>query len=329
MFAHVRESNGVAVTGAKRNLRLSAGRLSVLVALVVLSGILAVASPYFLSLGNLTTVALQVSDLGLVALGQTFAIISGGIDLSVGQVSALTGVTAALVMKAVGVPCGILVGLSVAVLFGLINGLLVAKARLHPFIVTLGMGGVARGISLVMTAGLPVSSLPKAFFAIGGGSVFGFLPSGVIVFLAFATISAFILNNTRIGRYTYAMGSNAEATRLAGVNTGKYRIVVHVMCSFCAGIAGLLITSRLVSAQPTGGVGYDINSIAAVILGGGSLLGGEGTVVGTLVGTFFMGILRNGLNLLNISVFWQEIVIGAVLLTAVLYDQFRRGMTTE
>lgn len=282
-------------------------------------------SPHFLTTNNLLTVALQTSVIAIVAIGQTFVIIKSGIDLSVGSVVAISGVVAAdLMTKGTPVPIAVLVGIGVGAVCGLINGFLIAFGKIPPFIASLGMMGAARGAALVITDGIPVSGLPASFGALAGAQLFGMIPSSVVIMFIIAVIMGLILSKSHFGRNIYAIGSNEEAAYLSGIPIKKTKMWVYVVSGLMSGIAGIVLTSRLVSAQPTAGNMYELDAIAAVVIGGASLMGGVGSILGTLIGAFVMGVLRNGLNLLNVSPFWQQIAIGGVVVLAVFIDNLRR-----
>lgn len=293
--------------------------------LIILCIFFSIASPHFLSASNLVTVALQTSIIVIVAIGQTFVIIKAGIDLSVGSIVAISGVVAAESMVA-GVPVwiAVVVGIAVGMLCGWLNGVIVALGKIPPFISTLGMMGMARGAAFVITDGIPVSGLPEGFGLIGRTDLFGVIPFPVVIMTIIAIVMGLVLKKSRFGRNVYAIGSNEEAAYLSGINVTRTKIWVYTVSGMMCGIAGIILTSRLVSAQPTAGTLYELDAIAAVVIGGASLMGGVGTVLGTIIGAFIMGVLRNGLNLLNVSPFWQQIAIGAVVILAVYVDNFRK-----
>lgn len=295
-----------------------------LLIMIALVAILAILSPYFLTVNNLITIALQTAVVGILAIAQLIVIISRGIDLSVGASMALAGVVAAMMMKA-GIPIAIclLAALMVGAAVGLLNGLIITVMRVPPFIATLGTLGIARGVALVITDGLPVSFLPQAISWFGRGTILG-LPVPVITLILMATIIHLILSYTRFGLYTYAIGDNIEATRLSGINTNKYTREIYTVAGLLTGVAGVLLVGRLGSAQPTAGVGYELNAIAAAVIGGASLMGGIGTVPGAVIGALIMGILSNGFTLLGISSFYQQIALGAVVILAVYLDFLQR-----
>jgi len=300
-------------------------RMAPLGFLLVLSLLFGLLNRRFLTVDNLLNVAVQISVIAVVAIGETFVIVAAGIDLSVGSLVALTGVTCALLMKAgVAVPVAMLAGVGMGALWGLFNGLLVTRASLPSFIVTLGVMGIARGLALALAHDRTISGLPESFTTLGSARLFGTVPLLVVIMLAVALVAHMVLTRTRLGRYAYAMGSNLEATRLSGVNTGLYMTLIFVMCSALAGLAGVMEAARTTIGQPTGGNLYELDAIAAAVIGGASLMGGEGSVAGTLIGAFIMAILRNGCNLLVIPPSWQRVFIGAIIILAVLWDHWRQ-----
>jgi ribose/xylose/arabinose/galactoside ABC-type transport system permease subunit len=250
----------------------------------------------------------------------TFVIITAGIDLSVGSVLAFSGVImASLLHKEVPLPIALLIALAAGLLCGLVNGLLITIGKLPPFISTLGMMSVARGAALVFTQGRPISGFSDTFRWIAVGELFH-IPVPVIIMIAVYLIANFVLTKTKLGRYTYAIGGNEEATILSGVNVRFYKMLVYGLCGMLSGLAAVILTARLNSAQPIAGMMYELDAIAATVIGGTSLSGGEGSIFGTLIGALIIGVLRNGLNLLDISSFVQQIVIGTVIIVAVLFD---------
>lgn len=297
--------------------------LSTLSGLVVLMIIFSMSNGNFLSTGNLLNVAVQTTPILLIALGQTFVLISGGIDLSIGSNIALAGVTTAMLMKSgVPIPIAIIVGLVTTALVGALNGSLITYGKLPPFIVTLGTMTAIRGITLTLTAGIPISGLPDSFNRIGIAKTLG-IPNPIYIMIAFALLFGLILGKTKTGRFTYALGSNFEAARLSGVNTHKSLIKVYMFSGLLAGVAGLVMAARIISAPPTAGMGYELDAVASSVIGGASTMGGEGTIAGTVVGAFVISVLRNGLNLMGVSPFIQQIVIGVVIVAAVFFDKIR------
>jgi len=297
-----------------------ARQVGTLVGLCLLSALLSILSPHFLSVSNLRNVLEQTAINAVVAVGMTFVVISGGIDLSVGSVVAFSGVLLASALAAgAPVPVAIAAGLAASALCGLANGLLVTRGRLPPFIATLGMMSVARGAALVFTEGRPVSGFEAGFRSLATGRVLG-LPMPVLAVAVTYVAAHLLLTRTRFGRYVYAIGGNEEATRLSGVAVRFHKTMVYALCGATSGLAAVLLTARLNSAQPIAGMMYELDAIAATVIGGTSLLGGSGSLGGTLVGALIMGVLRNGLNLLGVSSYLQQIVIGGVIIVAVLVD---------
>jgi ribose transport system permease protein len=299
---------------------MKARRFGTVIGLVVLSAVLWAMTPYFLTVSNLLNIAQQTSINAIVAVGMTFVIISGGIDLSVGSIVALSGVVLGTLLQG-GQPLPIAVAAAVAagVACGLVNGALVSVGGLPPFIATLGMMSVARGAALVFTEGRPVSGFDEGFRSLATGSV-GFIPAPVVVMIVVYAIAHLVLTRTTFGRYVYAIGGNEEATRLSGVAVRFHKTIIYGVAGLMSAVAAIVLTARLNSAQPIAGMMYELDAIAATVIGGTSLMGGEGTLAGTLVGALIMGVLRNGLNLLGVSSFLQQIVIGAVIVGAVLVD---------
>ncbi len=292
--------------------------------LIALCFVLSILSPVFFTYSNITNIFLQASVNGLLAIGLTFVIITSGIDLSVGSILALSGIAMGNAMTS-GMPliAALLIGIGVGFLCGLFNGFIITRFNMPPFIVTLGMMSVARGLALYWTNGGQIYGFTKEFRWIGSGEVLT-IPVPVIIMLIVAVIAAFILKYTRLGRYTYAIGGNHEATRLSGVNTDKYLRNIYGISGFMAGLAGVVLAARLNSAQPIAGMGYELEAIAATVIGGTSLSGGVGTIFGTIVGALIIGVIRNGLNLLNVSSFLQQVVIGSVIILAVLIDSIKK-----
>jgi len=280
------------------------------------------ANPNFWSATNAANVSRQISALALISIGQTFAILSAGIDLSVGSLLALVSVVCAQQMRDYGVAAGILAGVATGGAAGLVNGVLITRANVPAFIVTLGMLVAARGLALTLSGGLPVAGLPRAFLVVGAGSV-GPLPVPAIIAGGAFLVAHLALSRTQFGRYVYAMGSNEEAAILSGINVVKHKILVYVVSGLCAGVAGVVLTSRVVSGQPTLGETQELYSIAAVVIGGAKISGGVGSMGRTFMGVLVLGILGNGLNLIRVSSYVQNIVIGAIIVGAVFVDMAR------
>ena len=290
------------------------------IGLVLLCAALWILTPHFLTLSNLVNIVEQTSINAIVAAGMTFVILSGGIDLSVGSMVALTGVVLGTALQGGQMlPVALILAAAAGIACGLANGALISFGRLPPFIVTLGMMSIARGAALLFTEGRPVSGFDASFRSIAIGRV-GVVPAPVIVMAVVYAAAYFVLARTRFGRYVYAIGGNEEAARLSGVAVRFHKTMIYGVSGLMSALAAVLLTARLNSAQPIAGINYELDAIAATVIGGTSLMGGEGTLGGTLIGALIMGVLRNGLNLLGVSSFLQQIVIGAVIVFAVLLD---------
>jgi ribose transport system permease protein len=315
-----------------------------LMALILLSTYLAFATPYFLTTSNLTNVLRQSSITAILAVGQTLVIISAGIDLSVGAIAAFAASVAAVLMTQqihiagftfgpvsfwIGLPIALIAG----ILCGMLNGFIINRGRIPDFIATLGSMTMLRGIALLITGGLPVPShltatelkgyLPEPMIWLGGGDILGFPIPGLVAILT-AIAGALILRYTVLGRSIYAVGGNREASRVSGINIDRTKLAVYTICGLTAAIGGFVLAGRLNSANALMAEAENLNSIAAVVIGGTNLFGGEGGVTGSLIGALIMGVLANGLNLLNVSAFWQRVVQGAVIILVVIFDQWRR-----
>jgi len=314
------------VTSVVATVRKIFRRFASLVSLLVMCCVLAAVSHAFMTVDNVMNVGRQIAEIAIMAVGQTLVIIAGGIDLSVGSVMAFSGVVTGLVLNAGGgIALGICAGLLAGSTCGALNGFLVTKGKIPAFVVTLGMMGVASGVALVLTGGTNVFVQNAGFGAIGLGRVLN-VPVPLIIMVAVALSAHMILSRTRAGRYFYAIGGNAESARLSGIPVGKYQGLTLLIGGLTAGLGGVLLSSRLGIAQPTAGQGYELDTIAAAVIGGASLMGGVGTIPGTLIGAFIMAVLRNGCNLLDISEFWQRIAIGTIVVLAVYYDHVRRRL---
>jgi inositol transport system permease protein len=294
------------------------GMLFILIALIVLMSVL---SPTFFTTGNLFNIVRQMSVVGIVAIGVTIVIITTGIDLSSGSVIALVSVVTASFAHPDTYPLivPILIGLGLGLLTGVINGTIISKAKIVPFIVTLGMMTAARGAALLISDGRPIGNLSDSFKFIGQGAVFG-IPVPIIIFGFVGVVSYILLNKTKFGKYVYAIGGNEQAAIIAGVNVDKYKIFVYGYAGLLSGLAGIILTSRISSGQPTAGVMYELDAIAAAVIGGTSLAGGIGTIGGTIIGALIIGVMNNGLDLLNVSPYWQQILKGVIITVAVFID---------
>lgn len=314
-------------------------RLSALITLLGLIFVFSFGNAAFFSVNNGLTVLLQTAVIGLLGIGMTMVIITGGIDLSVGSVLALSGVVAGMLVK-VGLPVfpAMFLGVVTGAVCGAVNGFVITKMRITPFVATLGMMMIARGTALQLTGAAPISRLGDAFGVLGNGALFrtiemkanGFpkvifpgIPYPAIVLLVIAVLGAFLLSRRQLGRHIYAVGSSEEAAHLSGVNVGLTKIKAYVISGALAGLSGVVLMSRLVTAQPNEGVMYELDAIAAAVIGGASLMGGVGNISGTMIGAFIIGVLRNGLNMAGVSSFIQQILIGVVVIAAVYIDQIR------
>jgi ribose transport system permease protein len=301
-----------------------AQKLLPFLSLIVLFVALSIASPYFLTANNLASVARQTAVFNTMALGMTIVIISGGIDLSVGSILGLSGLIGAMALeRGYPIALSVLIGIAVGMLCGFANGLMVTRLRIPPFVVTLGTLGIFRGLALIFSNGLPVHRIPPGFSFLGEGNLAG-VPFVVWMLVICAVAVHVVLEHTRLGRYAFAIGSNKIASIYAGIPVNFHVTAVYAIGGALTGLAGMIEASRLMTGQPTAGQGYELQAIAAVVIGGGSLNGGEGSVVGTLIGAFIMGLLSNGADLLNISNYWQQVIIGSVIILAVTLDEVRK-----
>lgn len=294
------------------------------VTLIALFIALTIASPNFLTQTNLASVVRQTAVINIIALGMTLVIITASIDLSVGSMLAVAGLFGTMAMRdGHSIPYAVATGIIAGLICGLLNGLMIALFKINPFIVTLGTMGIYRGLALVISNGLPIHEIPQSFSYLGAGNLLG-VPVVLWILLICALFMHFILENTKLGRYSFAIGSNPDAAFYAGVPIKFHLTMVYALIGLLTGLAGMIEASRLMTGQPTAGQGYELQAIAAVVIGGGSLTGGEGSVIGTLVGAFVMGLLSNGSDLLGISPYWQQAIIGAVIIAAVGFDELRK-----
>lgn len=293
------------------------------VVLLVTIMLLSLASPHFLTWDNWRNILDQSALQLIIAVGMTFVICTGGIDLSVGAVAALSGVCMAVAMHN-GIPagCAILLGIGAGALVGLINGFLVAWIELNPFIVSLGTMSVARGIALIITRGIPIYGFPVAFTWWGSGQIGAINPPMLMALFA-ALLGAFLLNHTKLGYYALALGGNEEALRRCGVSTRRYKLVIYILCGLTAALGGLVVTARLNTAEPLAGWMFELDAIAAVVLGGTDMKGGRGSVAGTVMACLLLGVLRNGLTILSIPSYYQQLLIGLIILAAIIVSELR------
>lgn len=295
-------------------------RYGILIGLIGLITGFSILSERFFTISNMLIVMRQTSIVAFLAVGMSFVIIGAGIDLSVGSVLAFSGAVGAGVMQNGGIFFGIIAGLALGTALGAFNGIVITKLKIPAFIATLAMMAIARGGTLVYTDGRPITGLPSSFAFLGRGYI-GNVPFPIILMLIIVVLAYIILKLTRFGRYVYATGGNINAARASGIKVDNVIISTFAISGFLSGLTGMVLASRLNSAQPTAGMGYELDAIAAVVLGGTNLFGGEGELWGTLVGAFIMGILNNGLNMLNVSSFYQQVVKGIVILIAVTVAQ--------
>lgn len=297
-------------------------RGGIAIGLLLLIAVLSILSPIFLTIENLSNVALQSAINTLLAIGMTFVIVTSGIDLSVGSILAVSAVVGADLMTAKGVPIPIAIGVAVLIgaILGGLNGLLIVRGRIAPFIATLGTLSVYRGLALLYTDGRPVYGVPAEFRGAMTGSILG-IPTPVILALLVAFVAHAVLRDTRLGEHSLAIGGNEEAARLSGVNVDLSRVSVYVISGTLAALAAMVLVARLGAAEPISGQGYELNAIAAAVMGGASLAGGRGSIVGTVLGALIIASLQAGLTLLNVPAFYQLTAIGAVIILAVLADR--------
>ena len=310
--------------GAKAILWRIAEKLGALVILIAILAVMTVFYPDFVTTSNLLTIGLQATTRAILAIGVTLVIISGGIDRSVGTVMSLSMVGMATVMINMGEPMwvGIPIAVAAGALAGLVNGVLVTFGGLPPFIATLGMLGIAQGTALSLSKGYSMYGFPPSFEFIGGGVLFG-IPFPLYILVAVALLMGFVFHHTRVGRYAYAIGGNEEGVRRTGVNIRRYKMSLYVICGALSGTASIVLASRINSAHPGVGYGYELDAIAASVIGGASLMGGRGSVSGAIIGAIIMATIRFGLNVLGMSPFLQQIAVGAILIAAVFLDNLR------
>jgi ribose/xylose/arabinose/galactoside ABC-type transport system permease subunit len=294
---------------------------------IVMITFLSLSTSTFMTPGNLAIVARQIALSAIIAMGMTLVILMGGIDLSVGSVVSITSVMVGLVMVRMSMPIwvAILAGILVGAVVGMINGTLIVKTRVPPFIITLGMMGLARGAALVITKGSSISGFPEQYLPIGQGFVFNLIPIPVVIAVVLAVIVHIILSRTTFGRRIYLLGSNEEAALLSGINVNRMKVAIFTICSALAAVEAVIETSRMSTGQPASGAGYELTAIGSVIIGGASMAGGEGTVLGTMLGAILLGLITNGLILLGISAYWQQVFSGTIIILAVALDTWRRN----
>lgn len=323
MSEKMNEGNTAVGRSAGEEIKKFAMRNGALIGLILLAIILSLATPAFLTGSNILNVGIQAATVAILAFGETFAIVAAGIDLSVGSVAAVSSMFAAYAGASMGMPAWltVVVGIVAGAVFGALSGIANAYLKLPSFIATLAMMSVARGLTLVISDGRPISTSGVVNFF--GGTILN-IPVPIVMMIIMGIIAAIILNFTTIGRSMYAVGGNMEASRLSGISVHKTQIVVFILSGIFAAVAGLVIAGRLHSAQPQAATGYEMDAIASTVIGGASLSGGKGKVSGTFVGAILLAVIRNGLNILDVSSFWQQVVIGLVIAAAVSFDTLRR-----
>lgn len=336
-MARMIQISGVSINLFKPVLQFLLNRwiLLILLGFVLIFSLL---QPRFFSIYNFQNIGLYTTEVLILALGQTFVIISGGIDLSVGSVLGFSGITASLVMKTLwlnmynpilSIALGTIAGLTTGTVLGMMNGLLIVKLKVPPFIATLGMLGIARGGTYLLTAGASVVDLPPQLVTLGGGKILGFLPVPVLIALILAIVAHFLLSQTPFGRYIYAMGGSRRAASRAGVAIDKYTILIYAFSGLFAAVSGVLVVARFVTGSPLAGANDELNSIAAVVIGGASLFGGTGSIFGSVAGALIIGVLLVGLIVVNVQPYWQMVAVGIILVLAVSIDQIRHRRKDE
>ena len=284
---------------------------------------LSFATPKFLTTSNVINVLRQISYQGIIAVGMTMILIMGQIDLSVGSIVAFAAVVNALLLKSgVAIPASLLCTLVISSVWGLLNGYVMARFRLHAFLVTLATMTLIRGVTYTLTGGYPVGGLPHGFFVYGAGQI-GIVPLPVLYMFVIFAAGSFVLSSTTFGRSIYAIGGNEDAARLSGINVMRVKVGVFVVCAFVSAIAGLVLSSRLMAGSPEIGIGWELDVIAAVIIGGTNIFGGEGKLSGTFLGVLFIGVLTNGMILLDVTPYMQLVVRGLVILSAVILNSLQ------
>ncbi len=312
------------MSGSKVKFRSST--LTIFIILVVMCAFLAVVSPAFIKITNILSTARSFSAIAIAGIGVSMIIITGGIDLSLGSVYGLAGVMATLAITQWGVPLipALILGVISGMIVGCLNGLMVVYFKLPPFIATLGTMQIARGVCYITTKGYPITGLPESYTVLGQGYLLG-IPIPIWCMVIVAILAALFLNQTMTGRRIFAMGGNEEATRISGINTKRLKVLVYTLSSALGAVAGIITSSKLGVGQPTAGNGFEMDAISAVVIGGASLSGGEGTVTGTIIGAAIIGVLRNALVLLQVETYWQTLLMGCVIIAAVTIDQLRKN----
>lgn len=323
----MKNNNGEGIRNFETNnaaLQFVKEKKGLLLGIIVLCTILSLLSPYFLTSENILNVFRQICTNAIIAFGMTFVIVVGGIDLSVGSIMALTGIMTTACIADMGLPVwlGVLVGLGLGTIVGLFNGIVIAKAKLAPFIVTLASSSIARGFAYVYSGGRPIRVMDPGFSEIGSGFV-GPLSLPIIYMIIIFVLLTVVMYKTKFGRHIFAIGGNRIAARFSGIKISKVEIGVYMLSGFLAAFSGMVISSRMFTGQPTVGEGAELDAIAATVIGGTSFSGGSGSLTGALIGALIIGILNNGLNIMNVDSFWQEVAKGVVILLAVYFDSLK------
>lgn len=316
-------TNSTEKNKSKINMNNVFDKLGVLIALIILVVVMSIFAPNFLTTSNLFGVLQQIAVIGIISVGMTFVILLGGIDLSVGSTVAFTGLVIGLAMRA-GIPVviSLLIGIAIGAVIGCLNGFLIAKVKLQPFVATLGTMTMVRGLAYTITNGQPVYQLPDFFKNMAG--FIGPIPKPVVVMIIAFALGVYTLKYTKFGRYMFAIGGNKVASKLSGINVTKYEILVYVTSGVCCAVAAILLTARMGSAVATAADGYELDAIAAVAIGGTSMTGGRGSIIGTLIGVLIIGVIANGLNLLNVQQGPQRFVKGAIIIFAVMLEVIKK-----
>ncbi len=312
----------------KTTKKIDLSNMSAFIVLIVLCVALSIAEPAFRSIDNFINILQQVTTISVLALGVNIVIFTGGIDISVGSVVAFTGIIMGKLIVEHGMPdiVGILAALLIGALCGAFNGIMISRFKLQPMIATLAMMSMARGAAYTIADGNTITGYSDAFRYIGSGNIIGTkIPVQIIIMVGLYIILYYVMKYRKFGRYIYSIGGNEEVTRLSGINVNRYKTLAYTISGLCAGISSIILTAKLNSAQSTAGLDYEMDAIASCVIGGTSLLGGSGSVWGTFVGAIIMIVIRNGLNLLNVSSNLQKLVVGIVILLAVLADSIRNG----
>ena len=320
-------STATAVKGlVGRTSRRLGNNLTLLITLGIMIVVFSLSAEYFLQLDNLLNIARSISIIGIVAVGETIVLISGGIDMSIAAVMAMAGLAAGVLARA-GLPFGLAfaAALAVGLFVGSINGFIVTKLHINPLITTLAIGMIVRGLAYVAAGGATLTVPVKGFSELGRGRLGGIVPYPVIILVIVYVFAHILLTRTILGRNVYAIGGNSIACRLAGINVDRWRILFYALGGLFAGFGGYMLSSLVGASMGNAAIGSELNVIAGVVLGGASLAGGEGTMIGTLLGSLVLGTLTNGLIMLNVSTYWQQVAVGVVLLLAVLLDAWRTG----